>query len=158
MATHSSVLAWRIPGTGEPGGLPSMGSHRVGHDWSDLAAAAVAASNSYSYVFYAHHFPLYLLPSTSSASFQNSDPLVLYPSTITFFSALRHVLPSLHSGFSCMCFLCLKLSFFPHITHSSFRSQKRKSPSLENSKYSSNTLLWPFSSTAFTIHSLIIRS
>ena len=40
MATHSSVLAWRIPGTGEPGGLPSMGSHRVGHDWIDLAAAA----------------------------------------------------------------------------------------------------------------------
>ena len=39
MATHSSVLAWRIPGTGEPGGLPSMGSHRVGHDWSDLAAS-----------------------------------------------------------------------------------------------------------------------
>ena len=42
MATHSSVLAWRIPGTGEPGGLPSMGSHRVGHDWSDLAAAVVS--------------------------------------------------------------------------------------------------------------------
>ena len=41
MATHSSTLAWRIPGTGEPGGLPSMGSHRVGHDWSDLAAVAV---------------------------------------------------------------------------------------------------------------------
>ena len=40
MATHSSVLAWRIPGTGEPGELPSMGSHRVGHDWSNLAAAA----------------------------------------------------------------------------------------------------------------------
>ena len=40
MATHSSILAWRIPGMGEPGGLPSMGSHRVGHDWSDLAAAA----------------------------------------------------------------------------------------------------------------------
>ena len=40
MATHSSVLAWSIPGTGEPGGLPSMGSHRVGHDCSDLAAAA----------------------------------------------------------------------------------------------------------------------
>ena len=40
MATHFSVLAWRIPGTGEPGVLPSMGSHRVGHDWSDLAAAA----------------------------------------------------------------------------------------------------------------------
>ena len=42
MATHSSVLAWRIPGTGEPGGLPSLGSHRVGHDWSDLAAAVMA--------------------------------------------------------------------------------------------------------------------
>ena len=42
MATHSSVLAWRIPGTGEPGGLPSLGSHRVGHNWSDLAAAAAA--------------------------------------------------------------------------------------------------------------------
>ena len=42
MATHSSVLAWRIPGTGEPGGLPSLGSHRVGHDRSDLAAAAAA--------------------------------------------------------------------------------------------------------------------
>ena len=40
MAAPSSVLAWRIPGTGEPRGLPSMGSHRVGHDWSDLAAAA----------------------------------------------------------------------------------------------------------------------
>ena len=40
MATHSSVLAWRIPGMGEPGGLPSMGLHRVGHDLSNLAAAA----------------------------------------------------------------------------------------------------------------------
>ena len=39
MATHSSVLAWRIPGIGEPGGLLSMGLHRVGHDLSDLAAA-----------------------------------------------------------------------------------------------------------------------
>ena len=43
LATHSSILAWRIPGTEEPGGLLSMGSHRVGHDWSDLAAAAAWA-------------------------------------------------------------------------------------------------------------------
>ena len=43
MATHSSVLGWRIPGTGEPGGLLSMGSDGVGHNWSDLAAAAAAA-------------------------------------------------------------------------------------------------------------------
>ena len=40
MATNSSILAWRIPWTEEPDGLPSMGLHRVGHDWSDLAAAA----------------------------------------------------------------------------------------------------------------------
>ena len=46
MAAHSSVLAWRSPGMGEPGGLPSMGSHRVGHDWSDLAAAAAATPNN----------------------------------------------------------------------------------------------------------------
>ena len=42
MATHSSVLAWGIPGMAEPGGLPSMGSHRVGHDWNGLAAAGAA--------------------------------------------------------------------------------------------------------------------
>ena len=43
MATHSSVLARRIPATGEPGGLPSLGLHRVWHDWSDLAAAAAGS-------------------------------------------------------------------------------------------------------------------
>ena len=46
MATHSTVLTWRIPGMVKPGGLPSMGSHRVGHDWSDLAAVAAAATQS----------------------------------------------------------------------------------------------------------------
>ena len=45
MATHSSVLAWRILGTGEPGGLPSMESHRVGHDLSDSAAVALGEGN-----------------------------------------------------------------------------------------------------------------
>ena len=49
MATHCNVLAWRIPGMGEPGGLPAMESHRVRHDWSDLAAAAAAA---YAYILY----------------------------------------------------------------------------------------------------------
>ena len=43
---HSSVLAWRIPGTGEPIGLPSLGSHRVGHDWNDLAAVSSLISRS----------------------------------------------------------------------------------------------------------------
>ena len=46
MATHSSVLAWRIPGMEEPGGLPSMGSHRFGHDWSYLAVAAALRTSS----------------------------------------------------------------------------------------------------------------
>ena len=51
MATHSSVLAWRIPGTGEPGRLPSMGSHRVGHDWRDLTAAAAAITSDVEHLF-----------------------------------------------------------------------------------------------------------
>ena len=56
MATHSSVLAWRIPGMGKPGRLPSMGSHRVGHDGSDLAAAAAAAAAAASLknIFHVH--------------------------------------------------------------------------------------------------------
>ena len=58
MATHSSVLAWRIPGTGEPGGLPSIGSHRVGHHLSDLAAA-----DTYSV---SHCFETMLLPACQS--------------------------------------------------------------------------------------------
>ena len=52
MATHSGVLAWRIPGTGEPGGLPSMGSHRVRHNWSDLAAAAAVKAMVFPVVMY----------------------------------------------------------------------------------------------------------
>ena len=59
MATHSSVLAWRIPGTGEPRGLTSMGSHRVGHDWNDLAAAAAGNLCGIRKIlpgFFAHNF------------------------------------------------------------------------------------------------------
>ena len=87
MATHSSGLAWRIPGTGEPDGLPCMGSHRVGHDWSDLAAAAAAAvlniftlygSSPSTYLFYNCkfvylfttfiQFTLALLPTVSATN------------------------------------------------------------------------------------------
>ena len=46
MAPHSSTIAWKIPVTEEPGELPSMGSHRGGHDWSDLAAAAYIYSDT----------------------------------------------------------------------------------------------------------------
>ena len=61
MATHSSVLAWRIPGTVEPDGLPSMGSHRVGHDWSDLAEAAAAADKigRYTHTYICSHIHMY---------------------------------------------------------------------------------------------------
>ena len=65
MATHSSVLAWRIPGTGEPGGLPSMGSHRVGHDWSDLALAAIWSIKGFNFyeirLFFLLSFVLFVL-------------------------------------------------------------------------------------------------
>ena len=60
MATQSSVLAWRIPGMGEPGGLPSMGSHGVGHDCRDLAAAA-AAAHLFWFHSYAHVLILRIL-------------------------------------------------------------------------------------------------
>ena len=60
LATHSSVLAWRIPGTGEPGGLPSMGWHRVWHGWSDLAVAVARSFLCSSFVYSGHPF-FYLL-------------------------------------------------------------------------------------------------
>ena len=65
MATHSSVLAWKIPGIMEPGGLPSMGSHRIGHNWSELAAAAAAADNFkhwHNIHLYFYHFKLTFNP------------------------------------------------------------------------------------------------
>ena len=64
MATHSSVLAWRIPGTGEPGGLPSMGSHRVGHDWSDSSSSSSILNLSVYFCFNhassRHHISAYI--------------------------------------------------------------------------------------------------
>ena len=75
MATHSSVLAWRIPGIGEPGGLSSMESHRVGHDWGDLAAAAAVCKKNQYIKIYALKFLLfkiiywYLILVTNKASF-----------------------------------------------------------------------------------------
>ena len=71
MATHSNVLAWRIPGTGEPGGLPSMGLHRVGHDWSDTAAAAAATSPRPPLFFWEK----LLMPLTVPCKFRQACPL-----------------------------------------------------------------------------------
>ena len=73
MATHSRVLAWRIPGLGEPGGLPSVGWHRVGHDWSDLAAAAAAAFP-----------PFFSLSGFSFAAMPFAHPLILNFSEVFF--------------------------------------------------------------------------
>ena len=78
MTTHSSVLAWRIPGMGEPGGLPFMGSHRVGHDWSNLAAAA-AVSNETDFLhsinfnaYWIHAAPLSISISQIIPAFRDS--------------------------------------------------------------------------------------
>ena len=76
MATHPSALAWRIPGMGEPGELPSMGSHRVRHDWSDLAAAAAT-------VFHCCSFSL--IPPNCQPCPPNCDSEYV----ITFFSMLK---------------------------------------------------------------------
>ena len=79
MAIHSSVFAWRIPGTREPGGLPSMGLHRVGHDWSDLAATAVC--------------PLLFLPEVP-LSFRSNDLNAMYDfahDLTPIFSSIREV-------------------------------------------------------------------
>ena len=70
MTTHSNVLAWRIPGTAEPGGLPSMGLHRVGYDWSDLVVVVVVYIYIYIYICISknhqksHHISLMDLPNT----------------------------------------------------------------------------------------------
>ena len=66
MATHSSVLTWRIPGTGEPGGLPSMGSDRVGHDWSNLAAAGAATVQISDACCVFSSLSIYLLPGKTN--------------------------------------------------------------------------------------------
>ena len=76
MATHSSVLAWRIPGSGEPGGLPFMGSHRVGHDWSDLAASMHAC----------------LFWGDPHSAFQITIPMVIVYSFLCYFKIILYCL------------------------------------------------------------------
>ena len=82
MATHSSVLVWRIPGTGKPGGLPSMGLHRVGHDWSDLAAAAGAVNMrvhaSFWVMVFSEYMPKSEIASNSMFSFSRILHTILH--------------------------------------------------------------------------------
>ena len=117
MATHSSVLVWRIPGMGEPGGLLSMGSHRVGHDWSDLAAAYLLWRCSYSIVFSIKTGFIFLLSSlyivdTRSLSdtwFSFCQLPFYYLDTVLWCTILffkfwwSHIYVFL---FSCLCFWC----------------------------------------------------
>ena len=97
MATHSSVLAWRIPGMGEPGGLLSMGSHRVGHDWSDLAAYE-ACTNHWT-------------------NFQGQKPKGKTNSTLKQWSSRVNWMPK-HSHYHCEPFGIYPSTLFPmhHIT------------------------------------------
>ena len=103
MASHSSVLAWRIPGTEKPVGLPSMGSHRVGHDWSDTAAAA-AAFNC-----------LHAKPLQSSLTFCNQrdcSPPCASVHGILQASILKWVPMSSSSGSSSRCYIYVIKSIY----------------------------------------------
>ena len=108
MATHSSVLAWRIPGTAEPGGLPSMGLHRVGHDWSDLAAVAAGELGKGSWMCVvkcmgkkSHIFSIIVIPfPTPSKGWE----FWLFPCTLSIFKSMRFF-----RGFFCFLFLVVDL-------------------------------------------------
>ena len=80
MATHSRVLALRIPGTGEPGGLPSLGLHRVGHDWSDLAAAVIVMTKK-DFFFPSNYKVLFIINSFSSHNILMKEVLLLFSFT-----------------------------------------------------------------------------
>ena len=101
MATYSSVLAWRIPGTAEPGGRPSMGSHRVGHHWSDLAAAAVFLYPNHSEfsTIFKHNSPFH-------ASFSCEEVLYIQKDL---------VLLTLHKGFIQPLTQCRASSSHPYV-------------------------------------------
>ena len=109
MATHSSVLAWRIPGTGEPCGLPSMGSHRVGHDWSNLAAAAATESSG---CFQWHwSFLTTIFEMLLSFMFLNISPNFLnFPLMNTFLNLFFY----LFLKFCCYLAVQTKFLFFLH--------------------------------------------
>ena len=79
MATHCSVLAWRSPGTGKPGGLPSVGSHRVGHDWSNLAAAAAPPGHYVISCLLVVWFPQYSVSSLRAGAWSSGLTACAHP-------------------------------------------------------------------------------
>ena len=105
MATHSSVLAWRIPVMGEPGGLPSMGSHRVRHDWSDLAAAAAATRGLWDYLQFFSFFLLYsTLQKLFRPSYLPAHWFVLLLQIFCYWFPSRVFLISVNELFVCLYF------------------------------------------------------
>ena len=102
MATHSSVLAWRIPGMGEPGGLLSMGSHRVRHDWSDLAAAFIYL---FPYFFLHALFLLKILDCLFSRESHNLFDSLLV--TYNFFHIFIFITIFLLKNFSLLMFISI---------------------------------------------------
>ena len=101
MATHSSVLAWRIPGTGDPGELPSLGSHRVGHGWSDLAAAAAAAA----LIMVSVGRNFFNIPHSADLPVRNDEwPWVLHVWNLYLF-----ILPSLKKVIKCIFYFLAAL-------------------------------------------------
>ena len=120
--THSSVLAWRIPGTGEPGRLPSMGSHRVGHDWSDLPAAEVMYACLYtpssSYIHFNIHLiflflPLPSLPPSLLFLLSNLPAIIIYHLSPQEFTVIT-IIPIQGTGFIYLFFYL----FIGHFTSS----------------------------------------
>ena len=106
MATHSSMLAWRIPEMEEPGWLPSMGSHRVGHDWSNLATAAAASENHRSSPLFRHtndsplksHGALIYWGWYDSPGLSHSEDILTYTHTHMCTNSLTHTHPPLQDS------------------------------------------------------------
>ena len=110
MATHSSVLAWRIPGKGEPGRLPSMGLHRVGHDWSNLAAAAAGVLWD---SFEKHQIMMIKVPGVAVVQLLSCVQLFVTPWTAAYQALL-----SLTISWSCPGSWSLSWWYYPTISFS----------------------------------------
>ena len=157
MATHSSILAWRIPGTEEPGGLPSMELHRVGHDWHNLAAA-VAADNFIS-------IPSLYLSSINSQISTFQIWLFADLQTCTFSFVLRfffffNFLDLLFWNMNSICPLYIHTSLYPLLgikDSVSIQSRVNKQPSKSYSTNSELLFLIPLEPLLFIITTRLFR-
>ena len=102
MTLHSSTLAWKIPWTEEPCGLPSVGSHRVGHDWSDLAAAAATPNVDVTNIWDGHHWVfLFLGPAESSGNFDSLIMVLFSHPQLMHLPGKADVFPKEKNGADC---------------------------------------------------------